>query len=317
MKDIQEFRTIERMKQVGITVASQAAEEKLIQRVKAAEAEKIAAEQKAKELLIEAEAQKEASNKQAEARKTLADAKAREDATTGLAEAEVIKAKAEALEVQGIAEATVIEKKAKAEAVGIEIKAEAKRKEGLMEAEITKEKALAEAIGIDEKATAMKKLDGVGKEHEEFKLALQKEKEIELAQIHIQKDIAQAQADVLAEALKTADIDIVGGETMFFENIVKQISNAKGFDRLVNESENATQLKKALLGNGTKEGDLLERIRYFANQYGVSTEDVKNLSIAGLILKMQSQCQSDDDKGFLSNLLGMAKSAGLSDKKLK
>jgi uncharacterized membrane protein YqiK len=317
IKDIQELRTIERQKQVGITAASQTAEQNLILRVKAAEAEKMAAEQRARELLIDADAQKEASNKQAEARKTLADAKAREDATTGLAEAEVIKAKAEALELQGIAESVVIEKKAKAEALSIEVKADAKRKEGLMEAEITKEKALAEAIGIDEKAVAMKKLDGIGKEHEEFKLALQKEKEVELAQINIQKDIAQAQADVLSEALKSADIDIVGGETMFFENIVNQISNAKGFDRLVNESENASLLKKALLGDGTNETDLLERIRQCAKKVGISTEDVKNLTIASLVLKMQTKCDNDEDKGFLGNLLNMAKSMGLADKKLK
>lgn len=360
MKDIEAFRSIDRQKQVGITEAAQLAEQRLIERVKAAEADKLAAEEKAKELQINAEAQKEASAKQAEARKILADAKAREDATYGLAEAEVIKAKAEALEQQGIAEAIVIEKKAKAEAVGIEAKAEAKkkegiveaevtrekalatatgeasiiektslaeatgieakaeakRKEGLMEAEVTKEKALAEAAGIEEKAAAMKKLDGVGKEHEEFKLALQKEKDVELAQINIQKDIADAQASVLAEALKTADIDIVGGETMFFENIVKQISNAKGFDRLVNESQNVTQIKQALLGDGSSEGDLIERIRYYANRTGISTDDIKNLSIAALILKMQSKCDDDDDKGFLSNLLGMAKSLGISNKKL-
>lgn len=317
MKDIEEFRTVERKKQVGITVAQQLAEEQLVQRVKEAEANKMATEQKAKEMLIDAEAQKEASNKYAEARKTIADAKAREDATSGLAEAEVIKAKAEALEMQGMAEAIVIEKKAKAEATGIEAKADAKRKEGLMEAEVTKEKALAEAVGIDEKAAAMKKLDDVGKEHEEFKLALQKEKDVELAQIHIQKDIAEAQAGVLGEALKTAKIDIVGGETMFFENIVKQISNAKGFDRLVNESENATQIKKALLGDGATEGDLLERIRHFAQQTGISTDDIKNLSIAALILKMQTRCTNDEDKSFLNNLLNMAKSLGLSNKKLK
>lgn len=360
MKDIEAFRSVERQKQVGITEAAQEAEERLIQRVKAAEADKIAAEQKAKELLIDAEAQKEASTKQAEARKILADAKAREDATYGLAEAEVIKAKAEALEQEGIAQAIVIEKKAKAEAVGIEAKAEAKkkegfveaevtkekalasaigeatiiektslaeatgieakaeakRKEGLMEAEVTKEKALAEAVGIDEKAAAMKKLDGVGKEHEEFKLALQKDKDVELAQINIQKDIAEAQAHVLAEALKNADIDIVGGETMFFDNIVKQISNAKGFDRLVNESENAKQIKQAILGDGTTEGDLFERIRSYAYKIGISTDDIKNLSIAALILKMQSQTTNDDDKSLLGNLLGMAKSLGISNKKL-
>lgn len=316
MQDIEAFRTIDRQKHVGITEASQLAEERLIETVKAAEAKKLAAEEKAKELLIDAEAQKEASVKQAEARKILADAKAREDATYGLAEAEVIKAKAEAMEQQGLMEATIIEKKAKAEAVGIEAKADAKKKEGLVEAEVTREKALAEATGIEEKADAMKKLDGVGKDHEEFKLALQKEKDIELAQINIQKDIAEAQAHVLAEALKNADIDIVGGETMFFENIVKQISNAKGFDRLVDESTNATQIKNALLGEGDSEGDLIERIRYFAERTGISTNDIKNLSIAGLILKMQSQTSDKEDKNFLSNLMSMAKAMGISNKKL-
>ena len=73
-----------------------------------------------------------------------------------------------------------------------------------------------------------------------------------MTQIHIQKDIADAQADVLAEALKSANIDIVGGETMFFQNIVNQISNARGFDRLIDESENATQIKTALLGDDRK-----------------------------------------------------------------
>jgi len=317
MQDIEAFRTIDRQKQVGITEASQLAEQKFIETVKEAEAKKEAAEQKAKELLINAEAQKEASVKQADARKILAEAKAREDATYGLAEAEVIKAKAEALEQQGIMEATIIEKKAKAEAVGIEAKAEANKKQGLVEAEVTREKALAEATGIEEKAEAMKKFDGVGREHEEFKLALQKEKDIELAQINIQKDIAEAQAHVLSEALKNADIDIVGGETMFFENIVKQISNAKGFDRLVNESENATHIKNALLGDGSEgEGDLMDRIRYFAEKSGITTDDIKNLSIASLILKMQSQTQDKDDKGFLSNLMSMAKAMGVSNKKL-
>ena len=44
--------------------------------------------------------------------------------------------------------------------------------------EITTEQV--EAKGIEEKAEAMKLLDGVGKEHEEFKLRLNKNKEVEL-----------------------------------------------------------------------------------------------------------------------------------------
>ncbi|MCG2615979.1 hypothetical protein LZZ85_16905 [Terrimonas sp. NA20] len=304
MKDLEAFRDVERKKTVGITQASQQAEEKLIFTVKQAEAEKKAAEEKAKQLIIDAEAKKEAAVKQAEARKILAEAQAREDATLGLSEAEVMMAKADATERQGIVEANVVEKMA-----------EAKRKEGLTQAEVTKEKAMAEAAGIEEKAEAMKKLDAVGKDHEEFKLLLAKEKDIALAQINIQKDIADAQAMVLGDALKSARIDIVGGETMFFQNIVNQISNAKGFDRLINESENATQIKTALIGDGSNSGDLMERIRGFADKYNISTNDIKNLTISSLILKMQQQ-SSEGDRSSLLNLANLASSLGISNKKL-
>jgi flotillin len=304
MKDIEAFREVERNKTVGITQASQQAEEKLIYTVKAAEAEKKAAEEKAKQMVIDAEAKKESAVKEAEARKILAEAKAREEATLGLSEAEVMMAKADASERQGFVDATIIEKLA-----------EAKRKEGLTQAEVTKEKALAEAAGIEEKAEAMKKLDAVGKEHEEFKLLLAKEKEIELAHIAVQRQIAEAQAVILGEALKTAKIDIVGGETMFFQNIVNQISNAKGFDRLINESQNATQIKTAILGENGNGGDLLERIRDFADKYNITSNDVKNLTISSLILKMQ-QKSTDEDRPSLLNLASLASSLGLSNRKL-
>ncbi|MGC3943824.1 MAG: flotillin family protein [Chryseolinea sp.] len=304
VKDLQAFREVERNKTVNLTLAAQQAEEKLIHTVKAAEAEKKAAEEKAKQMIIDADAKKEAAVKQAEARKILAEAQAREEATIGLSEAEVLMAKAEAAERQGIVDATVIEKVA-----------EAKRKEGLTQAEVTKEKALAEAAGIQEKAEAMKKLDTVGKDHEEFKLLLAKEKDIQLAQINIQKDIAASQAAILGEALKSARIDIVGGETMFFNNIVNQISNAKGFDRLINESENATQLKNALLGDGENPGDLMDRIKGFAEKYNITSNDIKNLTISSLILKMQ-QKSSDEDRPSLLSLANLATSLGLANKKL-
>ena len=43
--------------------------------------------------------------------------------------------------------------------------------------------SFSEATGIEEKANAMKLFDGVGKEHEEFKLRLNKDKDIEIAAI--------------------------------------------------------------------------------------------------------------------------------------
>ncbi|MFD2552783.1 flotillin family protein [Sphingobacterium tabacisoli] len=325
VKDIEVFRDVERKKQAGVIAASQEAEERLIATVKAAEAAKIAAEQeaekkvidaeasrkiaekKALELLIEADAKKEASAREAEARKIIAEAQAKEEAAIGLSEAEVMVAKAEAEEIQGTKEASVIEKKA-----------EALRKEGLAQAEVVREKALAEAKGIEEKAAAMKQLDGVGKEHEEFKLQLQKERDIELAHIGIQKDIAHAQAQVLSEALKSAKIDIVGGETLFFENIVKQVSNAKGFDHLINNSQHATAIKNSLLspeGNG----DIAEKIRNLADKYGISSNDIKNLTVSAALIKLQQAAtakEEEEDTSFINSLFGLARNLGISNKKI-
>src|SRR5690606_15257043 len=150
-------------------------------------------------------------------------------------------------------------------------------------AEVVREKALAEAKGIEEKAEAMKILNEAGQSHEEFKLQLQKEKDVELAQINIQKDIAAAQAEVLSEALKTAKIDIVGGETMFFENIVRQVSNSKGFDHLINNSQHALDIKESLLGPDGK-GDLAEKIRSLADRYGISSNDIRNITVSAALI---------------------------------
>jgi uncharacterized membrane protein YqiK len=317
MKDIQAFKTADREKQVTITRAESEAQDKLIKIIKEAEASKEAMKQKAEEINIEALARKEASEKEADARKTIAEAKAKEEATIGMSEAQVMHAKADANERQGIVDALIIEKKAIAEAKGIEANADAKRKDGLAEAEVIKEKALADARGIEEKADAMKKLDGVGKDHEEFKLKLDKELQIELANVNIQKDIANAQANVISEALKSANIDIVGGETMFFEQIMGQITRSKGFDRLVNHSENIQEVKDAILTSDKVEGNLLDKVKNMADRFGISSEDIKNLSIANLLLKMNKKADSEEDNNLLTNLLNMAKGMGIENKKLK
>ena len=338
MKDIQAFKSADREKQVKITIAEADAEEALIKTIKSAEAEKEAAKQKAEEINIEAQAQKEASEKEAEARKTLAEATAKEEAVIGMSEAQVMHAKADAHEREGLVEAAIIEKKASAEAAGISAKAEALKEQGVAEAEVIKEKALAkavgdkeialakaagdkeialaEAVGIEEKANAMKKLDGVGKEHEEFKLKLDKELQVDIAEINIQKEIAYAQADVIGEALKAANIDIVGGETMFFDQIIGQVTKAKGYDRLVKHSDSVQEVKNAILGSDDVKGNLLEKVKGFADKYGISSEDIKNLTIANLLSELKQKSTDTDEGNLFNNLANLAKGLGLSDKKL-
>ncbi|WP_374459726.1 flotillin family protein [Chryseobacterium taeanense] len=299
IKDLEAFKTADRNKQVEITVATQEAEKKLIEETRAAEARRLAAEKDAQKYVIEAQAKRDAAEKEAEARKIIADAKAKEEATVGLSEAQVLHAKADAAERQGIVEAVVIEKKA-----------DAIKKEGIAQAEVIKEKALAEAAGITEKAEAMKKLNDAGKDHEEFRLTLAKEKEVELAQIAIQKDIAQAQAGVLAEAFKSAKIDIVGGDNTFFDNVVRQVSAGKGLDKFINHSENATLVKENLLGDGE---NIIEKVMSMVNKYNISSEDIKNMSIAGLIFKLNSVA-NQQEKGILDRALDMAKNLGIDHK---
>ncbi|WP_292011238.1 flotillin family protein [Chryseobacterium sp.] len=302
IKDLEAFKTAERNKQVEITVATQEAEKKLIEETKAAEARKLAAEKDAQKYVIEAQAKRDAAEKEAEARKIIADAKAKEEATVGLSEAQVMQAKADASERQGIVEAVVIEKKA-----------DAVKKEGIAQAEVIKEKALAEAAGITEKAEAMKKLNEAGKDHEEFRLKLAKEKEVELAQISIQKDIAQAQAGVLAEAFKSAKIDIVGGDNTFFDNVIRQVSAGKGLDKFISHSENAQIIKDNLLGDGE---NLIDKVSGMVEKYNISSEDIKNMSIAGLIIKL-SGVANQQERGILERAMDMARHLGIDGKPLK
>lgn len=302
IKDLEAFKTADRTKQVEITLATQEAEKKLIQETRAAESRKLSAEKDAQKYVIEAQAKRDAAEKEAEARKIIADAKAKEEATVGLSEAQVLHAKADAAERQGIVEAIVIEKKAEAE-----------RKEGVAQAEVIKEKAFAEAAGITEKAEAMKKLNDAGKDHEEFRLTLAKEKEVELAHISIQKDIAQAQAGVLAEAFKSAKIDIVGGDNTFFDNVIRQVSAGKGLDKFISHSENATLVKENLLGDGE---NIIGKVMGMVEKYNVSSEDIKNMSIASLIFKLNGVA-NQQERGLLDRAMDMARNLGIDQKPIR
>ena len=152
-------------------------------------------------------------------------------------------------------------RKAITEAKGIEAKAEAIEKQGLAEANVSKEKYHSEAVGITEKAEAMKQLDGVGKDHEEFKLQLDKEKEVEIAAIDAQKGIAESQAGVVGDALKAARIDIVGGDGEFFDQITSAVKGGKAIDRFVYNSKVATDIKETFFdGNAGYFKDQLQEL---------------------------------------------------------
>jgi uncharacterized membrane protein YqiK len=248
-----------------VTMADAAKEE--IQRQ--SEAVRIRAEQQGEADLVLAEKQGAAvlakSEKEAQAKKLLAEGVIAEESALGLANVKVQEAEANAIELRGKAEANASVEKHKAEAFGVE------------------QSGTAEAKAIDLKAEAMKKFDGVGREHEEFKLQLQKQERIELAGIDVQRQIAEAQARVLAEAVKQADIDIVGGDGTFLENFFRSISLAKSVDGFVAKSE---QAQKLVAGDSA---NIATQLAELIAASGVSSEDVKNLSVANLLAKLAGQ----------------------------
>ncbi len=225
---------------------------------------------------------------------------------------------AKILEEKGRVDVKILQEKGLAESKIIDIRADAIKKQGLAEAEVMEKKAIAEAKKIEAKAEAMKKLDGIGIEHEEFKLRLEQQTQLELARISIQKEIAQAQAQAIAEALKASKINIVGGETMFYENIMNAITRGKSFDSFIDNSEALTGVKKALLNgtNGEGKNSLIERIKSFITQFGLESNDIKNLSVAALLSRMLTLDPDEETKTILSSLLNTAKSIGVADKKV-
>ncbi len=280
IKDTREFAAADRKKQVSVTAAEEIAQQQLVKQVQAAEAEKQAAELNAETVVVTAEAERSAAEKQTDAKKMLAEATQAEVAAPGLAEADVITAKADAIQREGTAEAKVAELKFSAD-----------------------------ARGITEKAEAMKLFDSVGREHEEFKLELEKAKEVELAGIDAQRQIAEAQAHMIAESLQNANIDIVGGDNKFFDSIVNSITAGKQVDRLVHESSVLSDVKDTFITGDP--ADFKSEIQGLVDMFGVSSEDLKNLSVAALIGQMMGQTSDTNVLQRLGQMMGMANKAGV------
>lgn len=302
--DTEAFATADREKQVAVTLAEKSAQEQLITKIKAAEAAKESAKLKAEEDAFNqtkgAEAAKQAAELRSQEMLTLAEAKKEAAARESEAEKLMAEARTATAAADGLGEAKVAL-----------AKADASQKQGQVDAEVQQLKLAAEADGIRNKAEAMKLLEEAGREHEEFKLKLDKEKSIALRQIDIQKDIAEQQAVVMGEALKSAKIEIVGGESQFFDKITQAIGNGRAVDRLVANSEVLSDVKETFF-NG--DPDYFKgQLRGLVDQFGVSTEDLKNVTVAALLGKMMGLGPDSATLGKLQGLVGAASRFSLAD----
>ncbi|MFF8382190.1 SPFH domain-containing protein [Streptomyces kanasensis] len=298
-ESIKKLRTVEeaeRKRQALVIAAEAEAQEQLVKDIKAAEAAEQAAVHRAAEELTLAEARHKAADMDARAKVRLAEGVQAEAAAEGLAAVQVREKEADAIEKAGRAEAEATEARLRAEAVGT-------REKALAEATAIGEKLKAEAAGLTEKAAAMAALDEASRSHEEFRLRLEAEKDIRLAGIDVQRQVAEAQATVLATGLENADINIVGGESAFFDRIVGAMSLGKSVDGFVRHSQTAQALAGPWLdGSASFTEDLTKVLG------SVSTADVRNLTVSALLTKLMPA-----GSGRLDELLGTARQLGLAD----
>jgi uncharacterized membrane protein YqiK len=314
IKDTREIATAERSRRTEIIAADRDAEEKLIETTKAAAAKAEAAKSLYEEATTLAEAEKMAAERKAEAKKLLAEGTIAEAAATGLAEVKVKEARARAIELEGRAEAVAATEKFRAEAYGIEAKGLAEGKaleamgsgegraievkgvaegkaveaKGLGEATAMRAKFTADAEGTSAKADAMRKLDEAGRGFEEFKLRLAKTERVELAAIDVNRAIGEYQAQVLAEAMKSAKIEMVGGDGQFMEQFFKSISLAKAVDGMVDHSRVMHSLTDG--GDGKV---LVQQLRSLIGESGLKPGDLKDLSVAALLGKLAMSKDND------------------------
>jgi flotillin len=342
--NIEARMTAERVREVTLIEAEMNAKKEQVEKVVASEAQKEAdrnlAEAEKIKVITAAEAGREAALREAERIQTMADAEAKasekrrhaleqeaeglaaQEAASGLAEAKVItakagakKAEAEATKVLGLAEADVIKAKGDVTAEVTQAQAEAEA-EGTKERELAaatgiEARGLAEAKAIEEKAKAMKLLHEAGQQHEEFRLRLNKERDIDLANIEVDREIARAHSEVVSEALKHAKIDIVGGENDFFQKIVRAVGRGKSVDRMVEHSGTLTDIKNTFF-NGDPE-HFKVRLRQWVADFGLKSEDLKNLTIAALLAKLIASTDDPAVRALMNSALGLAKDHGLAE----
>ncbi|GAA1729486.1 flotillin family protein [Nonomuraea bangladeshensis] len=288
IKRLRVVEEAERTRQQVVIAAEAEAQENLVKDIKAAEAAEAAAKFRAREELVLAESRQQAAELEARAKIRLAEGVQAEAAASGLAQVQVKERDAAAIEKVGRAEAVALREKLAAEAAAVG------------------EKLKSEAEGLTEKAAALAALDEASRAHEEYRLRLEAEKEIRLKHIDVSRAVAESQAGVLAAGLTNANIDIVGGESTFFEKVIGSITAGKAVDGFVEHSQVATALAAPYVnGQASIAADLARVVG------GISTEDLKNVTVSALLMKLIQD--GGPQAGAMGELLDTARRLGVAD----
>ena len=249
IKDLRNTSEATRKKEAVRIGAEASAQEVLVKQVKAAEASEEAAKFKARERILLADSELDTADKAARAKIRIAEGIQAESAAEGLAKVRVREADVAAIEKQGMAEAKV-----------------------------TREKFSAEAAGLAQKAESMKLLDASGRSHEEFRLRLDKDKSVELEKIRARREVIAAQAQILAQAMGNAKVNIVGGDGQFLERFMSAISLGQAVEGAMDQSDTLRDVVNGLM-NGNGGVDLAQALDKLAPLVGHAGADGKDVIV--------------------------------------
>lgn len=300
IKELRQVSEADRNRQATVIAAEAEAQELLVKDVKAAEAAEQSAQFKARETLVLAGAEFEAAEKQAQAKIRLAEGIQAEQAAQGLAEAKVLRermaAQAQGDEAVGMAQVRIKNADADSEEkqamVAVKIKiaeAEAIERRGQAEADAVRQHFQAEADGLKNKFAAMASMDEKTRAHEEYRLKVDTAHNETMAGIEAAREAATLNAGVFAEAVKQANIDIVGGDGEFFQRFMQALAVGKSIDGAINKSDLLkTTFKEHLNGDA----NLLDDVKQISANLGA--DDLQNLSVAAFLNKLMAQGSSED-----------------------
>lgn len=296
-KDIKAKSGAERDKLVVVTASEATAKAEAVKKVTASAAELDATRNTVQKDNLIADNELVIANKKSEAKERMAEAARKEQSAPGLAEADVRDRMADV----GMKEASTAAEKVKLVGLAeVEVKvkdADAIEKLGLADATRVKAMGLAEAESSEAQYKAMASIDPEVRQHEINKLNIDKDKEVQIAAIKTNGEIAAKNAEVMAAAMAKADIKMIGGGDMF-DSIRNSLVSGEALDARMN-----SDVMKGVFGQYVSgEKDLVKDIKEVLQSSDVSTGDVGNLMLASTISKWLQANPAGKD--MLQSLIG-------------
>lgn len=259
----------QRQADAEIRTAEGTAQALFVGTVKEAEASRQAATSEAERATILARANADAAQQDSLASQRRAEGAQAEAAADGLATVQVERERAEAIRATGLAEVEV--KQADADAV---------RALGVAEGEATKSRLSGEGEGLQAKAEGVGAMTNAGREHEEFRLQLETEKEVALAGVHAKADVARSAAAALGESLSNADMKIVSDEGIV-ERILSAAGHGQAIDGFIESGNGARSMLTPYL-NG--DANLVQDVA--AGVGGMGATGIRDLTIADFVSRL-------------------------------